>query len=153
MEGLKKILKSHGVEDVDKLVKKFTKDIAEDEEFISQVATELVKKSVLQAMKIVRGEDGVTEKKKETPKKREAEEEEVKKEGGGESSSKKKKKEKRDYDEVKGEYDNGKKLTEFTIEDLKVLIRKWNETAKPPIKLDGKKEDLIQKVESFIDQL
>jgi hypothetical protein len=152
MEGIKETLKSHGVKDdeIAKLVKKFTKETAQDEIFVNEVATELIKKSVLQAMKLIKEEK--TPKKK----KREAEEEEVKKEvggGGEEEAKKKKKKEKRDYDEIKAEIDNGKKLTELTIEDLKVIIRKRNETEKPPIKLDGKKEDLIQKVETFIDQL
>lgn len=134
--------------------------IAQDKELINELATEMLKKSVLLVIKRLKeGEEEVEEKKTPskkptTTKKREEKKEEEEEEEKVEEpvTKKKKKKDKRDHDEIQAEIDGGKALKECTIEDLKVLIRRINETEKPPIKLDGKKEDLIEKLEKHYNK-
>jgi hypothetical protein len=113
---------------------------------IDEFAKELKRRTFVAAMKMMDEEE---EEEKTPVKKREKEEKEKEEVNEEEIKKKKKKKEKRDYDEVKADLDGGKDLKDLTIEDLKVLIRKRNETEKPPIKLEGKKEELIEKCKTF----
>lgn len=148
MEGLAKNLNISEKE----LKTAIKKTVKGEEILINEIAKEFKRGAFVAAMKMtMNGEAEKTPIKKREKVVEEEKEEDEKKVEEEEIKKKKKKKEKRDYEEVKADLDGGgKELKDLTIEDLKVLIRKRNETEKPPIKLEGKKEELIEKCKTFL---